>query len=177
MKNSFIKITFLVFAITSGIGLSAQKVEFVGKKLNVPKGCEKVSNYEIECGTFSLSWIYMTKASIENILFNQIGQLEKTPDFQYKPVRLLIDSIPSNGFVASFTADHQKYFMLLAAGTVRGQSVLIQGIDLIPFWKYEGHNQVFETLVRLLPDGDHPRMEMNYGDNNVPDPENEKDGE
>ena len=142
----------------------SQKIEFVGKSFDIPKKCEKVSKFEIECGNFSLSWLYMQKSSIEEVLFNMISQLERTPDFKYKPVRLLIDGVPSSGFVASFTADHVKYFQLCAAGTVRGQTVLIQGIDMIPFWKYEKHNQLFSDLITLLPDGERPKMEMNYED-------------
>ena len=154
---------YLIIALlTFPLSIYAQKVEFVGKEYTIPAKCEKVSKYEIECGNFSLSWLYMQKSNIEEVLFNMISQLEKTPDFKYKPVRLLIDGIPSSGFVASFTADHIKYFQLCAAGTVRGQTVLIQGIDMIPFWKYETHNELFSKLITLLPDGDRPKMEMNY---------------
>lgn len=152
-------VILLLFLPLIGFG---QKIDFIGKEFKVPAKCEKVSKFEIECGNFSLSWLYMQKSNIEEVLFNMISQLERTPDFKYKPVRLLIDGVPSSGFVASFTADHIKYFQLCAAGTVRGQTVLIQGIDMIPFWKYEKHNELFSSIITLLPDGDRPKMEMNY---------------
>ncbi len=147
------------------IFLSAQKkLDFVGKKINVPEKCELVSKYEIECGNFTLSWLYMDKSNIENVLFDMISKMQQTPDFKYRPIRVLIDSIPSSGFVASFTANHIKYFQLYAAGTVRGQAVLIQGMDLIPFWRHEHYNIVFDDLLTILPDGDRPVLEMKIDD-------------
>lgn len=104
----------------------------------------------------------MDKANIENVLFDMISKLEQTPDFKYKPIRVLIDSVPSSGFVASFTVSHIKYFQLYAAGTVRGQSVLIQGMDVMPFWRHEHYNEVFDKLVTILPDGDKPKLEMEF---------------
>ncbi|MBK8602575.1 MAG: hypothetical protein IPN87_05565 [Saprospiraceae bacterium] len=143
------------------IFLTAQKkLEFVGKKINVPEKCELVSKYEIECGNFTLSWLYMDKSNIENVLFDMISKMQQTPDFKYRPIRVLIDSVPSSGFVASFTSSHIKYFQLYAAGTVRGQAVLIQGMDLIPFWRHEHYNKVFDELLAILPDGDRPVLEM-----------------
>ena len=143
--------------------VSAQKkLEFIGKNINVPAKCEYVSKYEIECDKFALSWLYMDKANIENVLFDMISKLEQTPDFKYKPIRVLIDSVPSSGFVASFTVSHIKYFQLYAAGTVRGQSVLIQGMDVMPFWRHEHYNEVFDKLVTILPDGDRPKLEMEF---------------
>lgn len=146
--------------ILTSISLSAQKkVDFIGKQLLVPKGCDRVSNFEISCDNFEMSWLYMEKANIELVLFDVVKNLEKTSKYSYKPVRLLIDSIPASGFIVSFTANHIVRFQLYAAGTVRGQSVLIQAMDLVPFWRYENHNELFNRLIIFLPDAERPENE------------------
>ncbi len=139
-----------------------KKLDFLGKTLTVPDKCEFVSKYEIECGNFALSWLYMDKGNIENVLFDMISKLQQTPDFKYRPIRVLIDSVPANGFVASFTVSHIKYFQLYAAGNIRGQAVLIQGMDLIPFWRHEHYNEIFDKLIVILPDGERPKLEMQF---------------
>ncbi|HQW94392.1 MAG TPA: hypothetical protein PLU58_01240 [Saprospiraceae bacterium] len=160
MKTLVLQCLVVIIGLTVTNCTYGQTVEFIGTKISVPKGCEKVSSYEIECGSFSLSWAYMAKGNIENILFNQISQLQKINDFDYKPIRVLIDQTPSSGFITSFTADNVKYFMLLAAGKIKGQNVLIQGIDLIPFWRYPDHNEIFDKLIRILPDDNKIKMDV-----------------
>ncbi|MCO6460099.1 MAG: hypothetical protein J5I59_01740 [Saprospiraceae bacterium] len=172
--NTFGIFLFLVFSMSYSQEASCQKVNFVGNKMQVPKGCDKVSDFEIECGTFTLSWAYMDKGNLENVLFNQISQLQKLSDFDYKPIRVAIDQVPSSGFITSFTADHIKYFMLLAAGTVRDKNVLIQGIDVVPFWRYKGHNEIFEKLIQILPDDDKIKMDV---ESVGPVDETKKDGQ
>ena len=154
MKNN---ISALSLHILHCVGtMHAQTVEFIGKKIQVPKDCEKVSQYEIDCGGFSLSWAYMSKGTGDNVIFDQIGRLKQRPGMQYKPMRILVDSVETNGFVASFSADNVKYFMLMTSGEVRGKHFLLQAIDVQPFWRYEGYNAVFDSLVKVLPENEGP---------------------
>lgn len=151
--RKIIYIFTLLLTFYTGIAFS-QTLDFIGKQINVPKDCERVSKYEVECGGFSLSWAYMSKGVSDNVIFDQIGRLKQRPGMQYKPMRFLVDSVETEGFVASFTADNIKYFMLMTSGEIRGKHFLLQAIDLQPFWKYEGYNAIFDSLVKVLPERD-----------------------
>lgn len=153
-----------ITAILTTMGLlafSQKTVKFVGTKYKLPEGCEKVSDYEIKCGMFEMSWLYAEKGTIEYILFENIKKLEQNAsDFKYKPLRMLIDTVAANGYVASFKVQGVKVFQLYAAGKVRGQNVLIQCIDVRPFWLYDDANPVFKQIITLLPDLNKEKMEM-----------------
>lgn len=151
MKN----LLLIILVFTSIPSLISQKksLNFVDKKYTLPKGCKKVSDYEFKCDQFEMSWLIMPKTQIENVLFDQIRAMEKkSPDFKYIPVRLLIEDQPASGFLVSFTADYLKYFALYAAGTIRGKNVLIQALDQKPFWKFDGPNEVYTSIITILPD-------------------------
>lgn len=162
-----IGIIFVIFFLFNSEIFAQGKVKFVKETYNVPPGCEKVSDYEISCGPFEMSWLYVEKGTIENILFETIKKIENgSTDFQYRAIRLLIDTVPASGFVTSFRVNGTKIYQLYAAGVVRGQSVLIQCMDFRPFWRYEDANPLFKQLITILPDKDKMKVELDI--NNPP---------
>ncbi|HQW11229.1 MAG TPA: hypothetical protein PK076_03965 [Saprospiraceae bacterium] len=162
MHNRIILIITLILGLNiSTIGAQNQKVKFVGVNYPVPSGCEKVSDFEIACGPFEMSWLYVEKGTIESILFETIKKIQNSSrDFQYKAVRLMIDTVPASGFVTSFSIEGMKLFQLYAAGKIRGQNVLFQCMDVRPFWKYDDANALFKQLITILPDINKVRTEI-----------------
>lgn len=158
-----IKFFFILILISflATFSYGQKKVKFVNVEYAVPAGCEKVSDFEISCGPFEMSWLYVEKGTIETILFETIKKIQSNAtSFEYRPVRLLIDTVPASGFVTSFKVQGTKVFQLYAAGTLRGQSVLIQCMDFRPFWRYEDVNPLFRELITLLPDKDKVKAEI-----------------
>ena len=159
LNKLFILSTIIIISCTQVF--SQKTVKFVGTKYPIPSGCEKVSDYEIKCGMFEMSWLYAEKGTIEYILFEIIKKMEQNAsDFKYKALRMLIDTFPASGYVTSFTLQGTKIFQFFAAGNVRGQNVLIQCMDVKPFWLYDNANPLFKQIITLLPDMNKERMEM-----------------
>ena len=100
---SFFFISAASFAQAPGNG---DTVNFCFIKYKIPAGCKAVSEYQVKCDDYSMSWIYLTPQIFQTLpdqMINQMaGQLKK---FRKEPVTCYLLDNPVKGYKISFKTD------------------------------------------------------------------------
>src|SRR5258705_10230950 len=87
------KYILIIFLFAMANTLSAQETKqidtlsFCGNKYKTPVGCKTESEYQLDCDTFSIQWLYMNDAMLKTMPEHLVGQLEEQMrEFKKEPI-------------------------------------------------------------------------------------------
>ena len=121
---SFLFMTACAFAQTTDKG---DTVNFCFIKYKIPAGCKAISEYQVKCDDYSMTWIYLTPQTFQSMpdqIINQMaGQMKK---FKKEPVTCYLLGNQVKGYKISFKSDQGTGHQLMAWGLANEQLVLVQ---------------------------------------------------
>ena len=128
MKN--LLIIFLFAIAGSAFGQESNQIDslsFCGKKYKIPEGCKAESEYQMECDTFSIQWLYMNDAMLKAMPDRVVAQLEEQmKDFKKEPITPFLSGTKVMGYKVSYTINRNPLYQIIAYGVVNNQPVLLQ---------------------------------------------------
>ena len=125
----FLVLSFLFIAA----GSSAQTpdkgdtISFCFIKYKIPAGCKTVSEYQLKCYDYSMTWKYLTPQSIQTVPDQIINEMAgQTKKFKKEAVTCYLLGNPVKGYKISFKTDQGMSHQLMAYGIANEQLVLVQ---------------------------------------------------
>jgi hypothetical protein len=102
-------------------------INFCFIKYKIPAGCKAVSEYQVKCDDYSMSWIYLTPQNFQSTPDQIISQLSaQTKKFKKEPVTCYLLNNQVKGYRLSFKTDQGISHQLMAWGLANEQLVLVQ---------------------------------------------------
>ena len=102
-------------------------ISFCFMKYKIPSGCKAVSEYQLKCDDYSMSWIYLTPQTFQTmpdqIIKQMAGQMKK---FKKEPVTCYLLDNQVKGYKISYKTDQGTGYQLMAYGIANEQLVLVQ---------------------------------------------------
>jgi len=117
----------LLFAVTTSFAQTGDTINFCFMKYKIPAECKAVSESQVKCDDYSMSWVYLTPQTFQTTpdqVINQMaGQMKK---FKKEPVTCYLLGNQVKGYKISFKTDQGTAHQLLAWGLANEQLVLVQ---------------------------------------------------
>jgi hypothetical protein len=120
----------IIFIVADSYGQTPVKndtISFCFVKFKIPAGCKAASEFQVACNDYSMSWIYLTRQSLQTtpdqMISQMSGQLKK---FRKEAITCYLFDNEVKGYKISFKTDQGTSHQLMAYGYANEQPVLVQ---------------------------------------------------
>lgn len=108
-----------------------EELEFVDKKLTLPKGCVAYTKYECDCRDLQMSWMYYPEDKLDGFVETSLQQLkQRGKAIQKYPINVQLLGQTVKGIKIVFQYQNQTVFQIWAYGKVKDKSVFFQYVTL-----------------------------------------------
>ena len=128
MKKILVMLVFVIANTVSGQEpKQIDSLSFCNIKYKIPAGCKAESEYQLDCDTFSIQWLYMNDAMLKTMPEHLVGQLEEQMrEFKKEPIIPYLLGNKVTGYKVSYKVHNVLLYQLIAYGVVKGQPVMVQ---------------------------------------------------
>lgn len=102
-------------------------INFCGLDFPVDTGCSPVSSYQLMCGNYQLTWMYLDYGMLTSFPGQFVKQLEKKhKGMERAEADYFILDVPAKGYRLTYPTETGHNYEMIAFGVVKGQPVMVQ---------------------------------------------------